>query len=147
MVGSEATKAGVNRAHISSKIGEIGESFPVGLEVITVKVGSTSVYSWNKIREGFPMISSFQEVNMNLHWPRVSPGNIGRVGSLEKTLKNPVIGPSNSAEGNLSVAENPDIDLGTTWMYQYYGRIWTWALRWEAIEQEYFPKNWSTPEW
>ena len=31
MVGSEATMSGVDRANVSSKIGEIGESFPVGL--------------------------------------------------------------------------------------------------------------------
>ena len=43
MVGSEVTMAGVNRATISSKIGERGESFPVGSEAITVEVGVTSV--------------------------------------------------------------------------------------------------------
>ena len=49
MVGSEETMAGVNRDNISSKIGEIGESFTTGLEAITVKVGATNLSSWIKI--------------------------------------------------------------------------------------------------
>ena len=60
MVGSEATMNGVNRATISSKIGEIGERLRVGSEAIIVEVGVTSVSSWIKIGEGFSVISSFQ---------------------------------------------------------------------------------------
>ena len=87
MVGSEATTAGVDRENVSSKIGERGERFTVGLEEITVNVGETSVSYWIKIREGFSMRSSLQELNRNFHCPRVSPGNLGQVGSLERASK------------------------------------------------------------
>ena len=83
MVGSEATIDGVDRANVSSKIGEIGEIFPVGSEAITVEVGVTSVSSWIKTGERFSMRSYFQKLNRNFHFPRVSPGNVERVGSLE----------------------------------------------------------------
>ena len=59
MVGSEANMAGSDRATISSKISEIGDSFPVGSEEIIVNVGVTSISSWIKIVEGFSMISYF----------------------------------------------------------------------------------------
>ena len=45
MVGLEATTAGADRANVSSKSGERGESFPMESEAITDKVGATSVYS------------------------------------------------------------------------------------------------------
>ena len=80
-------------------------------EVITVKVGTSSVSYGIKIGEGFTMRSSFQKINRNFYCQRVSPGNVGQVGSLEKTLNNPVTGPPNLEEGNLGVAKNPDIDL------------------------------------
>ena len=118
MVGSEGTTDGVDRADVSSKTDERGESFPVRLEAITVEVGTTSVSSVIKIGEFFPMRYSFQELNRYFHRPRVSPGNIGRVGSLERASKNPVTGPPNFPEGYLGAAKNPDIDLGPAWMYQ-----------------------------
>ena len=37
--------AGFNKANVSSKIGEIGERFPVRLEAITFEVGTMSVSS------------------------------------------------------------------------------------------------------
>ena len=95
MVGSEATMNGVNRATISSKIGEIGERLRVGSEAIIVEVGVTSVSSWIKIGEGFSVISSFQEINRNFHCPRVGPENVGKVGFLEQASKNTVTGPPN----------------------------------------------------
>ena len=83
MVGSEATTVGVNRATVSSKVGERGEIFPAGSESITVEVGEMNVSSGIKIGEGFSMRSSFQELNRKFHYPRVSPVNVGLVGSLE----------------------------------------------------------------
>ena len=47
------------------------------------------------------MIYYFQGLNRNFHCPRVSPGNIRQVVSLEQYLNNPQAGPHNSAEGNL----------------------------------------------
>ena len=99
VVGSEATTAGVDRATVYSKIGERGERFPVGSEAITVKVVATSVSSRIKIGEGFSMRSYFQELKRNFHYPRLSPGNVERVGSLERASKNLVTGTPNSAEG------------------------------------------------
>ena len=112
MVGSEATTAGVNIVDVYSKIGERGESFAVGSEEITVKVGATSASYGIKIGEGFPMRYYFQELNRNFHCPRVGPVNIWQVGSLEQASNNPVVGPKNLSEINLGVTKNLDIDLG-----------------------------------
>ena len=112
MVGSEAITAAVNKSNVSSKIGERGEIFTVRLEAITVEVGTTSISTGIKIGERFQMRYSFQELNSNFHCPRVSPVNVGQVGSLERASNNPVTGTPNLAEGNLGVAKNPDIDLG-----------------------------------
>ena len=60
------------------------------------------------------MISSFQELNRKFHYPRVIPGNVGQVGSLEQAYKNLITGPPKLAEGNLGVTNNQDIDLGPT---------------------------------
>ena len=73
----------VDRETVSSKIGERGESFPMGLEAITIEVGLKGVFSWIEIGEGFSMVSSFQELNRNFYSRRVSPGSVGRVGYLE----------------------------------------------------------------
>ena len=62
MVGSEATTAGVNIVDVYSKIDEREESFAMGSEAITAKVGATSVSYGIKIGEGFPMRYYFQEL-------------------------------------------------------------------------------------
>ena len=92
---SEATTTGVDRANVSSKIGERVEIFPVRSEAITVEVSTTRTSSGIKIEEGFPTRTSFQELNRSLNCSRVSPGNVGRVISLERASKNTVTGPPN----------------------------------------------------
>ena len=80
IVGSEAITSSTYTMSVSSKTDERGESFPMRPEEITAEVGTINISSGIvKIGEGFPMRSSFQKLNRNFHYPRVSTGNVGHV--------------------------------------------------------------------
>ena len=96
---------GSNRVNVSSKIGNMGENFPVRLEAITVKVDTIIVSSVIKRREWFTMRYSFQKLWRNFHCPRVSPLNVGRVRFLKQASKNPITCTNSSSEGNLGIAK------------------------------------------